>query len=334
MKTFFKYSLFLLCAAFFWGKTDKAMATCGLTSSVASVTVNQNYTFAKNSNGTGSNETPQKDTFWNGTTSEKYSCPVDTLEFLGFCGTDAQYLVGGKNTSLGPGITGGAYAAYGSGTTGAYGGCFAVGWAGPHPGSGNMPTELTGWKYAGVTLKISDSTQARNITLNNKLVGYIYLASSNYDGKTIGGSPLTKVYVSGTVTIPASCTLASGSTIELPDTFSGEYSKAGTGGKVGTGTTQPMSIKCLGGSESATLNLYVSTTKTSGDDIVTSNPDVGVRVDDGNGKAVSVNTSILTATLNGGEVDVPFTYTPVAITGKNPTPGDYSAIETITVTLP
>ena len=117
-------------------------------------------------------------------------------------------------------------------------------------------------------------------------------------------------------------------------TYSGEYSKAGTGATIGTGTSSPMSIKCLGGSETATIDLHVTTSKVSGDDIITSNPDVGVRVLDGNGNKVSANNGKLSTTLSDGVVDVPFTYIPVAITGKNPTPGDYSAIETITVTIP
>ena len=102
----------------------------------------------------------------------------------------------------------------------------------------------------------------------------------------------------------------------LPDTYSGDYGKAGTGAKVGTGTTQPMSIQCLGGSESATIDLHVTTSKVSGDDIVTSNPDVGVRVLDGSGNTVSANNGDVSATLSDGAVDVPFTYVPVAITGK------------------
>ncbi|HDR1956303.1 TPA: fimbrial protein [Enterobacter hormaechei] len=334
MNNIVKYALLVCCALFFWGKTDKAMATCSLTSSQASVSVNQNYTFSSNSSGTSSNETPKSVTFWSGNAGETYSCPAPT-SYLGICGTDAQYIGGSTSSVLAPGITGGAYASDGNLTTLDYGGCFAVGnTGGTWPAKGTMEGALQPWKYAGAKLYISDSTQARNITLNNVLVGTIFLTTSNYDGKKIGGAPLTKVYLSGTVSIPASCQLASSSVVVLPNTYAGEYSKAGTGGKVGTGTTQPMTIKCLGGSQSATIDLHVTTNKVSGDDIVTTNPDVGVRILDGSGNTVSANSGKVSATLNNGQVDVPFTYVPTAITGNPPTPGEYTAIETIAVTIP
>ncbi|WP_224235787.1 fimbrial protein [Klebsiella grimontii] len=328
-----KYGLFVFFAAFLWGKTDKVMATCSLTSALSNVTVNQNYTFSTNSNGAASREQPQNTAFWSGNSSETYVCPSEST-WLGFCAADSNYLVNGTGTVLGPGINAKVYVSNGSGTASEDGGCYSVATSGHFPAKETIPPPLAQWKYVGIRVIINDSSQARNITINNILAGYVYLATENYNNKTIGGTPLTKVYLSGTITIPASCQLSSSSVVELPDTWSGDYSKAGTGVKVGTGTTQPMSIKCLGGSETATIDLHVTTNKVSGDDIVTSNSDVGVRVLDGSGNTISANNGKVSATLNNGTVDVPFTYVPVAITGKNPTPGDYSAIETITVTIP
>lgn len=338
MRTFHKFSSLIICSALLWSYVDNAMATCGLTSASASVSVTQNYTFKTNSNGTWANETPMSNTFWSGNGSETYTCPQPSNHFY-FCGTDDQFMAGGTNTVLGPGIYGGGYASNGSDTTIAsnHEGCIGLSTGSSYPATGTMSsigTVLTSWKYAGAKVIIKDSTQARNITVNNKLVGTIFMTTSNFMGSKIGGGPLTQIYLSGTISIPASCTLASSSTITLPDTYSGEYRKAGTGATIGTGTSSPMSIKCLGGSETATIDLHVTTSKVSGDDIITSNPDVGVRVLDGNGNKVSANNGKLSTTLSDGVVDVPFTYIPVAITGKNPTPGDYSAIETITVTIP
>ncbi|HHT1169197.1 TPA: fimbrial protein [Klebsiella michiganensis] len=335
MRTLLKYSLLFICSTQLWGITDNAMATCQLTSASASVSVTQNYTFKTNSNGTWGNEIPMSNTFWSGSGSETYTCPQSS-KYLYFCGTDDQIIAGGTNTVLGPGIYGGGYASDGSDTTidDSHGGCLGLANSGSFPATGTIPQFFDSWKYAGAKVIIKDSTQARNITINNKLVGTIFMTTSNFTGSKIGGSPLTQIYLSGTISIPASCTLASSSTITLPDTYSGEYSKAGAGATIGTGTSSPMSIKCLGGSETATIDLHVTTSKVSGDDIITSNPDVGVRVLDGNGNKVSANNGKLSTTLSDGAVDVPFTYVPVAITGKNPTPGDYSAIETITVTIP
>lgn len=333
IRTLFKTCLLLFCFVLLWSKADNAMATCGLTSAQSRVYLTQNITFAKNSNGTTANESP-KATFWSGSPDETYTCPATSTQMF-FCGTDDQYVAAQKGTVLGPGIYAGGYASDGSKTTLAYGGCFGYSTSGEIPATGQMGKgALTSWTYAGVQLVIQDSNQARNITVDNKFVGTIFLTTEDYKHKEIPGGPLTYIYLSGNITIPASCSLASNGVVTLPDTYSGEYSKAGAGVKIGTGTTQPMSIKCLGGSESATIDLHITTSKVSGDDILTSNPDVGVRVLDGSGKTVSANNGKTSATLSAGEVDVPFTYVPVATTGKNPTPGDYSAIETITVTIP
>jgi len=334
IRTLFKTSLFLFCTVILWCKADNAMATCALTSATASVTITQDYNFKTNSNGSSVLGNGTANTFWSGQQDEQYSCPQST-KALYFCSTDDQMTGGGTSTVLGPGISGGAYAYDGgSWTTIEYSGCFGVSTSGIYNATGTLPGSLVKWKYAGVKLIITDSNQARNITVNNKLVGTIFLTTELLNKKTIGGSPLTRVYLTGTIHVPASCKLSSGSTIVLPDTYSGEYSKAGAGGKVGTGTSQTMSIACLGGSDSATIDLHVSTSKVSGDDIVTSNPDVGVRVLDGSGNTVSANNGKVSATLSDGAVNVPFSYVPVAITGKNPAPGDYSAIETISVTIP
>lgn len=333
IRSLFKTCLLLFCSVLLWSKADNAMATCSLTSSLANITQTQAFNFSTNSNGAFVYGDISSTPFWSGQTGETYTCPQPSSQIY-FCGTDDQYIGGGTSTVLGPGITGGAYVSNGSQTTLLYGGCFGVSTGGTFPASGTLSPPLTSWKYGGARLIIQDSSEARNITLTNKLVGTLFLATDAYYGKKIGGSPLTRVYLTGTISIPASCTLSSSATIQLPDTYSGEYSKAGAGVKIGNGTTQPMSIKCLGGSESATIDLHVSTSKVSGDDIVTSNPDVGVRVLDGNGNTISANNGKTSATLSAGEVDVPFTYVPVAISGKNPTPGDYSAIETITVTIP
>ncbi len=333
IRTLFKTCLLLFCSVLLWSKSDNAMATCSLTSSSANVTLAQNYNFSENSNYAHIYGNLRASPFWSGQANETYTCPSSSSQIF-FCGTDDQYVGGGASTALGPGIYAGGYASDGSTTTASYDGCFGIWSTSKYPASGNLPTPLITWKYAGARIVITDSTEARNITLTNKFIGTIFLTTSPYMGEKIGGGPLTRIYLTGTISVPASCTLSSSATIQLPDTFSGEYGKAGAGAKVGNGTSQPMSIKCLGGSESATIDLHVSTSKVSGDDIVTSNPDVGVRVLDGNGNTISANNGKTSATLSAGEVDVPLTYVPVAISGKNPTPGDYSAIETITVTIP
>lgn len=317
-----------------WCKADNAMATCGLTSAMSTVAITHDYTFNTNSNGSSVLSDGTANTFWSGQQDEQYTCP-QASKGLYFCSTDDQMTGGGTSTELAPGITGGAYAYDGSTwNTIQYGGCFGFSTSGMFSPTGTLPGNMAQWKYAGVKLVITNSNQARNVTVTNKLIGTIFLTTEMLNKKTIGGSPLTRVYLTGTIHVPASCKLSSGSTIVLPDTYSGEYSKAGAGGKVGTGTSQTMSIACLGGSDSATIDLHVSTSKVSGDDIVTSNPDVGVRVLDGSGNTVSANNGKVSATLSEGEVNVPFSYVPVAITGKNPAPGDYSAIETISVTIP
>ncbi|MEZ6876814.1 fimbrial protein [Enterobacter sp. KBR-315C3_2022] len=335
MKTWLKFSLILLCTGFLWGKSTAAMANaCKLDYATPIAMVDQNYTFSSNSNGASSKEYPMSETFWPGTSDQMYHCPAPPKGLI-FCGTDITRTAGGTATQIAPGITATAYAANGSNTTGLYGGCWGFTSSAAMDSQGPMPSSLLPWKYVGAHFYITDSSVARNITLNAVRVGYIFLLDENMSGKVINsGEAVTNVDVSGTITIPASCKLASNSVVVLPDTYASDFGKAGAGGKVGNGTKQTMAISCLGGSEEATLDLHFSTSKTSGDDIVTSNPDVGVRILNPRGETVSANNGKYSATLYQAASHVDFTYVPVALTGKNPDAGDYSAIETITVNIP
>ena len=323
-----KYPLFLFSTVLLWADANNARATCWLTSALASVSTTQNFTFPANSNGTKASQEPIVP-FWSGSPDETYSCPRSTQE-LWLDTTDDLLVEGGSGTVFGPGIMGGINISNGS----IFYNGFNVTTEGTFPASGKVPSAFLPWKYVGVRLVISDSTQARNITIYNKIAGYVFLTTEEYYHQRISGDPLTKVFVSGKITIPASCQLESGSVVFMPDTLSGEYGKAGAGGKIGTGISQPLTIRCLGGSDSATIDLHVTTNKAAGDDIVTTNPDVGVRVLDANHQTVSAKGGQISVSLDNGNVKVPLTYVPVAITGKNPKPGSYSAIETIIATLP
>lgn len=324
-----KYPLFLFSTALLWTEANNAMAaTCYLTSSIASVNASHNITFPANSNGTKASQEPIVP-FWSGNANETYSCPAPTQE-LWFDSTDDHFIEGGSNTVFGPGITGGVNISDGSvfynGTN--------VSTTGTFPASGPIPSLILAFKYAGVHLKISDSSEARDITLYNKLAGYMFLTTEDHYGGQIHGHPLTSVFISGKITIPASCQLTAGSVVVMPDTFSSDYRKAGAGGMVGTGTTQPLSIRCLGGSESATIDLVLMSHKTSVDDILTTNRNVGIRVLDANQNQLPARGGTLSVTLSNGDAKVPFTYVPVATNGLNPDPGSYSAIETIIATMP
>ncbi|WP_395300823.1 fimbrial protein [Enterobacter sp. ECC-175] len=335
MKTWLKFSLILLCTGFLWGKSTHAMAaTCKMDKADPLALVEQNYTFSSNSNGTSSKERPMSTSFWPGNADTNYICTTPP-QAMWLCGTDTTLVAGSTSSQLAPGISGNAYVSNGASTSGDYGGCYGTTFSSAAVTKGPMPSALWQWHYVGVRLNITDSSVARNITLNSKRVGYIYLADQNMSGKALsGGQEITDVNVSGTVTIPASCKLASNSVVVLPDTYAVDFGKAGAGGEVGTGTKQTMTISCLGGSDEANIDLHVTSSKTSGTDIVTSNPDIGVRVLNPRGETISANNGEYTASQYQGASHIDFTYVPVALTGKNPEAGDYSAIETITVTQP
>ncbi|MBG2631756.1 fimbrial protein [Klebsiella michiganensis] len=326
MKLKNKYVLIIIFTMFSLFHEKSAIASaCTLTSSVPTVTETATYPFGTNSNGAGAYGGIYG-VFWSGSGDETYQCP-SASKTLALCAVNS------TNNTLAPGITSQIYLGNGTDTSVNHpNNCDSMGNTSEYPASGTIPSGFIGYNQVRVYFEISDSTQARNYSFSNYYAGNVTMENTN--NASISDTPLTKVYISGSVTVPANCKLKSNSVVVLPDTYSGDYSKAGTGAKVGTGTTQPMSIACSGGSETATIDLHVTTNKVSGDDIVTSNSDVGVRVLDGSGNTISANNGKVSATLNNGTVDVPFTYVPVAITGKNPTPGDYSAIETITVTIP
>ena len=261
---------------------------------------------------------------------QTYTCPTPGSNLM-WCGSGP-----GQQTTWGgviaPGIE--SYVSVRSGTagtdTGSYtNNCFTVSTSGTFPASGTLPAGLQPFDTAFLHIRILDSTIARTIQLNNVVGGAIYLMS---DTNIVSGMPVTTYYMNGTITVPASCGTITSTTINLPDTYSSQYSSAGS--TVGTGTTQPITIQCSGGNANAVIDLRITTASSSNGDIVTSNPDIGVRVEHEGVKLIVNSGWRLGRQLVDGSVTFPLTYIPVSLTGNAPTASSYSAIATMIVSIP
>lgn len=256
-------------------------------------------------------------------TDQTYTCPAPST-ILYWCGVSPLSTSG--YATIAPGIESNVSARVGfSGTDTS--GCFRS--DGAFPASGTLPADMQPFDTAFLHIRIQDSTIARTVQLNNVAAGHIYLMS---DTSTSSGVPVTTYYVSGTITVPASCGTITSTTINLPDTYSYQYSSAGS--TVGTGTTQPITIQCSGGNANAVIDLRITTSSSSNGDIVTSNPDIGVRVEHEGVKLIVNSGWRLGRQLVDGSVTFPLTYIPVSLTGNAPTASSYSAIATMIVSIP
>ena len=143
------------------------------------------------------------------------------------------------------------------------------------------------------------------------------------------------------IDVPYVCWNAGDSNITLAPAFASDYiGKAGE--MVGAKTTAPLSFSCNAASwESLSVAIAITTGTSAGDDILTSNHDIAVRIFDKDGNIIPPDGRKFTVTMpvpttgNGiSTMEIPLSFASVSVTGNRPAPGSYQAIATVSLYFP
>lgn len=160
----------------------------------------------------------------------------------------------------------------------------------------------------------------------------VFIAS---DANTQSPDPVSTVWMSGTVTVPQSCAINGGGVINITfdDILSGNFITKGQMPKNFTPKNVNLNVACTNISEGVKVSLSFHGTPDASDStaFLTTNSDVGVRIQDTAGK---------TLVPQGGELPLSMDYTtqsaasainvfPVNTTGKPPETGEFTATATI-----
>lgn len=148
----------------------------------------------------------------------------------------------------------------------------------------------------------------------------------------VSSKPLTVLYISGSIVVPQTCELDAGQTITMDfgDIAASAFPQAGAGNKPAhvNPQTHNIAIQCKNIDAQALLSLRVEAEKTSGNAIVSDNPDLGFVVADGRHNPLTPNTidsKIKFQLDDGGAATVPVSAWPVSVTGNKPAEGKFTS---------
>ncbi|MEQ9851716.1 MULTISPECIES: fimbrial protein [Pectobacterium] len=173
-----------------------------------------------------------------------------------------------------------------------------------------------------------------NFRIKRKFVGvsnipmtpifYLY-GNQGGSGQSVG-SPLVVGYMSGSVTVPQSCVLNAGQiiSIDFGGISSGAFKTAGEKPEGVPPVTRTIGIACNGIDAQASMSMRLQADKSSGNMVVSDNPDVGFIVTDSGSNPLTPNdiASVIPFTLDeAASANVAITAYPVSVTGTKPQEG-------------
>ncbi|ELE9248130.1 fimbrial protein [Enterobacter kobei] len=153
---------------------------------------------------------------------------------------------------------------------------------------------------------------------------------------------LQMISLVGNITVPETCTINAGQTIQVDfgNIGAGLFETAGQkpSGYTPVTTTAPVTCNDAAAARNVKVSLAATAAPGMSSAIRTSNPDVGIVVQDINDRTVrpNVDTLPLRLTSTGGgrnEGTVTMKAFPVSTTGKKPSIGNFTATAAITVTF-
>ncbi|MFC6051673.1 adhesin [Acinetobacter sp. Ac_877] len=152
--------------------------------------------------------------------------------------------------------------------------------------------------------------------------------TTGYDALT---TPVYEISYSGSVTVPQSCDIGVGDTLDIDfgKISSQAFVQAGAGNKpVGTNEqVRTLAIQCKNINSYAALTIRLEAELVSGEIMQTSNPDIGVKISDNKGKVLIPNNinSTIPFIFNNPPVNVVIKAWPISLTGKAPEVGPFRA---------
>ncbi|HDX2880478.1 TPA: fimbrial protein, partial [Escherichia coli] len=187
-------------------------------------------------------------------------------------------------------------------------------------------------------------TFAGKLIIPETLVAKLYGTISR-DTPVDYSQPMADVYIRGDITAPQSCEINSLRPInfdfkEIPAAdFSSVAGSTVTTHKI----TKTVTIECenLGilNTDDISTSFYATEPSTDNSMVVTSNPNVGIKIYDKNNKEINVNGGELPTDMGKSNVfgekagSVTFSAAPASLTGARPAPGTFTATATITIEI-
>ncbi len=195
--------------------------------------------------------------------------------------------------------------------------------------NGTCGANLTSGSQVQLRLRIKRKFVGASYIVNQP-VAYLY---GNQGGAGLGlGTPMVELDLNATMTVPQSCTINAGTTVEFDfGTLSAQsFSNAGAGKKpAGASTlTKNVGITCNNIAAQTTMTLRLEANSVSGNAVISSNPDVGFILANSSGTELTPNdiSSNIPFTLDSNDsANVTLTSWPVSITGNQPTAGTATA---------
>ncbi|EGO9055220.1 fimbrial protein [Escherichia coli] len=220
----------------------------------------------------------------------------------------------------------------------------------------NNPSGTTVYKCSRVDpLSISSGAKAQvyfyikkpfagKLIIPETLIAKLYGTISR-DTPVDYSKPMAEVYIRGDITAPQSCEINSlqpinfdFSTIPASD-FSSVVGSAVSASKI----TRTVTIECVNlgilNKDEITTSFYATESSSDNSMVVTSNPNVGIKIYDKNNREINVNGGELSTDMGATSVygdkagSVTFSAAPASLTGARPAPGTFTATATITLEI-
>lgn len=187
--------------------------------------------------------------------------------------------------------------------------------------------------------------QMANTGASGKISLYIvkpFVGESNFNVKlfdvfrsnnknSFGGQPVSSVYITGMITVPQNCIIDTGSivTIDFGNIPIASFQTAGAKPSGVLPVKKALNIQCTNIAAQANLTMRIESSNTSGNSMVSNNPDVGFNIEDLSGKLLTPNdiNSVIPFTLDmAGKSTVTLIIYPVSITGNKPSAGPVTSL--------
>ncbi|HHK9555141.1 long polar fimbrial protein LpfD [Enterobacter sichuanensis] len=189
-----------------------------------------------------------------------------------------------------------------------------------------------------------------SLYIHHPFVGQLDIPSTNimelygtYKPGVYSATPMSSVYLSGSVTVPQGCELASGSTLEIPFGEFQAHDFKDRKGQLPAGAspvTKELQFNCTNISDGVKILLRIEGTPNPNDSsaIDLGNPDIGAVIKNASGVVLKPNSTDAQALTAAPLTDnihrtasTTLSFSPVSTTGKLPETGDFEGIATLRI---
>lgn len=160
----------------------------------------------------------------------------------------------------------------------------------------------------------------------------LYTKGANTAELDVQRDPEINFYLSGSIHVPQSCELNTGQVISMDfgDIGASAFPQAGAGNKPAgvNPQTRDIAIKCKNIDAQAMLSMRIEASNTSGNAIISDNPDLGFVVADGKQSPLepnNIDSKIPFRLDDNASAKVPISAWPVSITGNKPAEGKFTS---------